>query len=241
MIKPHHITFFRILDPSDLPVASGSPDVSSPNADDDDSEYAEESSFRPLYYLFDVDDSKALLFANVMKIDAQTDWGAHYRIHSGPSCLMAAILMLNILRYDCGPNKNVENAVKKLNGDEIKEHYQRVIDIFMASSEGTDSTEAKESRKEQLQEVEQAILQMAAGRGDEELEEDDVVLLEEDLEDLRRTGYRVEMPALHHTGIGCDLKRKEFPTPGQMVCVFYMLFVLWISNGNVFGISLKSH
>merc|ERR1712048_1164766 len=29
-------------------------------------------------------------------------------------------------------------------------------------------------------------------------------------------GYRVELPLLHHTGIGCDLKQKGFPSPGQM-------------------------
>lgn len=198
-----------ILDPADLP-STPAPD----ETPDDESEYAEESSFRPLFYLFDVDDSKALLFANVMKIDAQTDWGAHYKVHSGPSALMAAILTLNILRYDCGPNQNVESAMKRLNSDEIKEHYQRVVDIILASSECTDSAEAKETRKEQLKEVEASILAIAAGR--EDLSEDQEVVFEWDLEALRDTGYRVDMPALHHTGIGCDLKRKEFPNPGQM-------------------------
>eukprot|EP01083_Nonionella_stella_P164077 541971_1 len=98
---------------------------------DGNEEATESASFRPLYYLFDVDDAKALLFANVMKIDAQTDWGSSYKVHSGPSAYISALLILNISGHPL-------------------------------------------------------------------------------------TDYRVELPQLHHTGIGCDLKKKEFPSPGQM-------------------------
>eukprot|EP01083_Nonionella_stella_P220622 789146_1 len=124
--------------------------VTSPSGDDyygmgDDE--IEERSFRPLYYLFDIDDHKALLFANVMKIDAQTDWGINYKVHSGPSPYISAILILNIISYDCGKNNTkLENAIKKLNENEIQIFYKQVIDIFVSSSNCQDNIISKQSR-----------------------------------------------------------------------------------------------
>ena len=50
----------------------------------DDYDFSEESSFRSLYYLFDVDDSKALLFANVMNsLDEYEENGSTTRRKAG--------------------------------------------------------------------------------------------------------------------------------------------------------------
>jgi len=196
-----------ILDPADLPQAPMSPGDIELDHDADGSEYAESTSFRPLYYLFDVDDQKALLFANVMKIDAQTDWGDRYQVHSGPSALMAALLMLHILKFECGAEEAVESALQRLTADQIKAHYLSVVDIFLCA-------ENKEARREQLLAAGRAIVQMAASC--DGVDEEQQVLLDCDLEQLRATEYAVGMPPLHHTGIGCDLKRREWPSSGQM-------------------------
>lgn len=187
----------------------------SKNGEIDDFEHTEETSFRPLYYLFDIDDSKSLLFANVMKIDAQTDWGNNYKVHSGPSAYISAILILNIISYDCGKSVDLENAIKKLNENEINVFYKQVIEIFTSSSNSSDSKIAKQSRSLGLKEISAQIIAHASEKEDDDLD-DECILLREDLHSLKDTDYRVELPSLHHTGIGCDLKKKEFPSPGQM-------------------------
>ena len=182
---------------------------------DNEYSYSEETSFRPIYYLFDIDDSKALLFANVMKIDAQTDWGNNYKVHSGPSAYISAILILNIISYDCGKSEQLENAIKKLNENEIMVFYKQVIEIFTSSSNSSDSKIAKQSRSLGLKEISAQIIAHASEKEDDDID-DECILMREDLHLLKDTDYRVELPALHHTGIGCDLKKKEFPSPGQM-------------------------
>eukprot|EP01084_Bolivina_argentea_P287623 493545_1 len=178
---------------------------------DGNEEATESASFRPLYYLFDVDDAKALLFANVMKIDAQTDWGSSYKVHSGPSAYISALLILNIVSYDCGKSRELECAIKKLNENEIMVFYKQVISIFVSSSNSNDSAIAKQSRSLGLKEISAQIITHAAEKEDDDIDEE-CILFEADIE----TDYRVELPQLHHTGIGCDLKKKEFPSPGQM-------------------------
>eukprot|EP00484_Ammonia_sp_Unknown_P030331 CAMPEP_0197034430 /NCGR_PEP_ID=MMETSP1384-20130603/12558_1 /TAXON_ID=29189 /ORGANISM="Ammonia sp." /LENGTH=938 /DNA_ID=CAMNT_0042464365 /DNA_START=153 /DNA_END=2969 /DNA_ORIENTATION=- len=191
-------------------------DFESPEEEEDEEdEFTEESSFRPLYYLFDIDDSKSLLFANVMKIDAESDWGSNYKIHSGPSAFISAVLILNIISYDCGKSDELENAIKKLNENEINIFYKQVMDIFTSSANSSDSKLATESRRLGLKEIETQIIDHANEKDDDDID-DECVLYTEDIHVLQSTDYRVELPVLHHTGIGCDLKHKIFPTPGQM-------------------------
>eukprot|EP00485_Elphidium_margaritaceum_P006727 CAMPEP_0202695710 /NCGR_PEP_ID=MMETSP1385-20130828/9242_1 /ASSEMBLY_ACC=CAM_ASM_000861 /TAXON_ID=933848 /ORGANISM="Elphidium margaritaceum" /LENGTH=982 /DNA_ID=CAMNT_0049351787 /DNA_START=168 /DNA_END=3116 /DNA_ORIENTATION=+ len=189
--------------------------------DDDEADVA----FRPLYYLFDVDDNRALLYANVMKIDAQTHWGANYAVRTGPSAYISAVLMLNIIGHDCGGSMaELGAALTRLNANEIQLFYKQVMAIFTASASSNNAALARQSRTLGLRELSKQIIEHANEKSvDEEEEEEDEedederrVLYTEDISRLHENEYRVELPVLHHTGIGCDLKKKEFPSPGQM-------------------------
>ena len=159
-----------------------------------------------------------------MKIDAQTDWGNNYKVHSGPSAYISAILILNIISYDCGKSVDLENAIKKLNENEINVFYKQVIEIFTSSSNSSDSKIAKQSRSLGLKEISAQIIAHASEKEDDDLD-DECILLREDLHLLKDTDYRVELPALHHTGIGCDLKKNSHHQDKwhQMKCYIHQM------------------
>merc|ERR1719242_1586580 len=71
---------------------------------------------------------------------------------------------------------------------------------------------AKQSRQLGLKEISAQIIAHANEKEEDDDDMDECILMDAQI----NTEYRVELPLLHHTGIGCDLKIKGFPSPGQM-------------------------
>ena len=98
-----------------------------------------------------------------------------------------------------------------------------MLDIFQQSSTSDDGKVATQERSLGLKEMAAVMIRHAKQKEDDHVddsledgEDEEFVLYDHDLEELRRSDFRVELSALHHTEVGCDLKKKEFPSPGQM-------------------------
>ena len=83
--------------------------------------------------------------------------------------------------------------------------YKQVIEIFESSSNSNDSKVAKQSRQLGLKEISAQIIAHANEKEEDDDDDmDECILMDTQI----NTDYRVELPLLHHTGIGCDLKIK---------------------------------
>ncbi|ETO10051.1 hypothetical protein RFI_27324, partial [Reticulomyxa filosa] len=184
----------------------------------------EMGSFRPLYYLLDSRDSKALVMANLMFIEPTINWGDGYKIQASLSPRLCAILLLNVVHHSTGISQTLVKCIRKLKDNEAMTFYKQVMDAFLESTKCNTPAEAKESRRKAFAILANELIARVKDRT-EEIDPQNISLKKkknkkkknEKLQDIPED-FRPQLPVYNHTGLICDLVQEEWPKKGQIAC-----------------------